>query len=138
MLVAIAKLHGFMLAGGSAAGNRSAANRSVTQSDFSFYRGISARIKNLTRMNVNNACIHKMSLGVVKKTRYEEGDYKRPDCSRHKAAAGAAMSDRNQPTNSWQRHGSQAAGGPETMLGHLARDVQWLAVLRLIRVGNQK
>jgi hypothetical protein len=47
-----------MLAGGSAAGNSRPANRPVTESDFSFYRGISARIKNFTRMYVNNACIH--------------------------------------------------------------------------------
>jgi hypothetical protein len=58
MLVAIAKLYGLMFAGGSAAGNSSAANRSIPESNLGFYSWISPRIQNFTRMYVNNACIH--------------------------------------------------------------------------------
>ena len=83
MLVAITQLHSFVLAGGSAAGNSSAADRAISQSDLGFYRRITARIKNLTRMNVNYACIHrplKETLMIASnKRRPQRGEnYKRP------------------------------------------------------------
>jgi hypothetical protein len=54
MLVAIAKLNGFMFAGGSAAGHRSTAQGSVAQKNVGFNRRIAAGIKDFTRVYVNN------------------------------------------------------------------------------------
>jgi hypothetical protein len=53
------ELDRLVLAGGGATGDRGAADRSITQSDLGFHRWIAARIKNFTRMNVHNACIHR-------------------------------------------------------------------------------
>ncbi len=55
-LVAVAQFHGFMLAGGSAAGNNRAAPCPAHQGYFSFYGWISARVQNFARMNHFDFC----------------------------------------------------------------------------------
>ncbi len=53
-LVAVAQLHGFMLAGGSARRHDGAAERTAFQNHIGFHGRISARIKNFARANCNN------------------------------------------------------------------------------------
>ena len=55
-LVAVAKLYGLVLAGGSPAGYNRAAPRPAHQCYFSFYRWISARVQNFARMNHFDFC----------------------------------------------------------------------------------
>ncbi len=56
--ITIAKLHGLMLAGGSAAGDGRASQRTVAQAYVSFNRGIAPGIQNFARVYLNNACVH--------------------------------------------------------------------------------
>ena len=53
-LVAVAQLHGLMLAGGSARRHDGAAERTALQNHICFHGGISTRIQNFARANRNN------------------------------------------------------------------------------------
>ena len=56
--VAVAQFEGFVLAGGSAGGNRRAPAVAIVQNDVSFDGGIAARIENLAAYDASNFCGH--------------------------------------------------------------------------------
>gem|GEM_PF-6511438 len=53
-LVSVTQFHGFVLTGGSSAGNSGAAERTVGKKNVCFDRGVAARIQNLARVDGSN------------------------------------------------------------------------------------